>query len=198
MNLKYNFWFFRNAIPPHECGRIIKHGLSYKDQEGVTGIKGEVSNNKKLRDSSICFIDDPWIYRLIMPYVQVANKNAGWNFQWDHTESIQFTKYKLNQHYSWHTDSHTEPYDDPGKINHGKLRKLSCCVALNNSTDYKGGELEIASDDKEGNKVPLKCEAIKYQGSIVVFPSFMWHRVTPVTEGLRYSLVTWSIGWPFK
>ena len=38
-------------------------------------------------------------------------ENAGWNFDWDRSESCQFTKYKLNQYYDWHCDSWDKPYD---------------------------------------------------------------------------------------
>ena len=40
-----------------------------------------------------------------------ANRNAGWNFDWERSESCQFTKYKLNQYYDWHCDSWDKPYD---------------------------------------------------------------------------------------
>ena len=42
---------------------------------------------------------------------------AGWNFDWERSESCQFTKYKLNQYYDWHCDSWDKPYDrkDPNQ-----------------------------------------------------------------------------------
>ena len=42
------------------------------------------------------------------------------------------------------------------------------------------------------------CTEIRPQGSVIVFPSFVWHRVTPVTKGTRYSLVLWTCGQPFR
>ena len=42
------------------------------------------------------------------------------------------------------------------------------------------------------------AKEILTKGSIIVFPSHVWHRVKPVTSGTRYSLVVWSIGDPFK
>jgi len=36
------------------------------------------------------------------------------------------------------------------------------------------------------------------QGSIIIFDSREWHRVSPVTKGVRYSLVSWSLGPAFK
>jgi hypothetical protein len=41
-----------------------------------------------------------------------ANKNAGWNFEWDCSESCQFTKYSKGQYYGWHCDSWDKPYED--------------------------------------------------------------------------------------
>ena len=43
-----------------------------------------------------------------------------------------------------------------------------------------------------------KAKEILPKGSIIVFPSFVWHRVKPVTSGTRYSLVVWHLGRPFK
>ena len=57
---------------------------------------------------------------MIQPYVAGANKNAGWNFEIDQAESIQFTHYKKNQHYNWHCDTWNKPYEN------GRIRKLSC------------------------------------------------------------------------
>jgi len=50
--------------------------------------------------------------------------------------------------------------------------------------------------DKEHNR--KICTEILPRGSIVVFPSHVWHRVRPVTKGVRYSLVIWNLGYPFK
>jgi hypothetical protein len=46
--------------------------------------------------------------------------------------------------------------------------------------------------------IPLLNIEILPKGSIIVFPSFLWHRVKPVTRGVRYSLVLWHLGYPFK
>ena len=82
----------------------------------------------------------------------------------------------------------------------GKIRKLSVTVSLSNSKDYEGGELEFdfRNKDPEKKRNIVTCEEIVERGSIVVFPSHLWHRVQPVTKGIRYSLVIWSLGQPFK
>jgi PKHD-type hydroxylase len=72
-------------------------------------------------------------------------------------------------------------------------------VSLSNSNDYEGGELEFDLRNKHPDeKNFLKCEEILPKGSLVVFPSFLWHRVNPVKEGVRKSLVIWCLGYEFK
>ena len=70
-------------------------------------------------------------------------------------------------------------------------------VQLSNGKDYSGGELEFDLKNKKTGNTKQICKAGKEKGTIVVFPSFIWHRVRPVTKGKRMSLVMWNIGAPF-
>ena len=111
-------------------------------------------------------------------------------------------KYKLNQYYDWHCDSWDKPYQNPGP-DLGKIRKLSMTCQLTDGSEYQGGELEFDFrnyDPHLRNKKThiIQAKEILPKGSIVVFPSFVWHRVKPVTKGTRYSLVMWNLGYPFK
>jgi PKHD-type hydroxylase len=147
-------------------------------------------------------MDDRWIYKEIQPYVHQANREAGWNFIWDWSEACQFTKYEKGQYYDWHCDSWDKPYirENTAAPDHGKIRKLSVTVTLSDPKDYKGGELEFDFRNLDPDKKPniKKCTEILPRGSLVVFPSFVWHRVCPVKKGSRYSLVIWNLGWPFR
>ena len=70
---------------------------------------------------------------------------------------------------------------------------------MSDPKDYKGGELEFDFRNKKPNISSIQtCLEILPKGSIVVFPSHIWHRVKPVTKGIRYSLVIWNLGYPFK
>jgi len=212
MNLQNYYYFFREALTPRFCDEIIKYGKSQQEQLALTGGQTNKVNQgkplddkdildlKKKRDSNIVWLNDRWIYKEIQPFVHQANRLAGWNFNWDFSESCQFTKYKLNQHYDWHCDSWEAPYANPdNKDTHGKIRKLSVTCSLSNPEDYEGGELEFDFRNMDPDKQSIrKCAEIKPRGSIVVFPSFVWHRVKPVTKGTRYSLVIWNLGYPFK
>jgi len=210
MNISNHYWYFKSAIPPRICDDIIKHGLSQAETMARTGdygdkelSKDEIKDMKRKRNSDLVWLNDTWIYKEIHPYLIEANKNAGWNFQWNRSEACQFTKYKLNQYYDWHCDSWDKPYDKPGDPEHGKIRKLSMTCQLTDGSEYKGGELEFDFRNydphmRDESKHLVKVKEILSKGSIVVFPSHVWHRVKPVTSGTRYSLVVWSIGDPFK
>ena len=208
MNLEYYYWYFQSAIPPKICDDIIKYGLDQQEQTALTGdlkpdkelTEKETKDLSKKRKSNVVWMNDRWIYKEIHPYIRQANQSAGWNFEWDWSESCQFTKYKLNQFYDWHCDSWNKPYDKPDDPNsHGKIRKLSATVSLSDETEYEGGDFEFDfRSSEDGSNQPQVCKEIKPKGSVVVFPSFVWHRVKPVTSGTRYSLVMWNLGWPFK
>ena len=88
------------------------------------------------------WLNDTWIYKEIHPFVHEANRKAGWNFEWDRSESCQFTKYKLNQYYDWHCDSWDKAYQTKG-FDNGKIRKLSMTCQLTDGSEYSGGELEF-------------------------------------------------------
>ena len=204
MNLSNYYWCFKSVLTPRFCDEVIKYASLQKEMMARTGDyadrklnKDELKDLKTKRHSDVVWLNDNWIYKEIKPYIRKANINAGWNFEWDQSEHFQFTKYKLNQFYDWHCDSWDKTYPN------GKIRKLSVTCQLSDQTEYKGGELEFdfrnydpyMRDEVEHVK---QAKDILTKGSIIVFPSFVWHRVKPVTEGTRYSLVLWNLGKPFK
>ena len=210
MNLQYYYWYFKSVIPPRICDDIVKYGLRHKEGMAITGgfgnqrnveknplTKKEIKKLKKKRYSDVAWMNDRWIYKEIHPYINQANLSAGWNFLWDYSESCQFTKYKPGQYYEWHCDSWDGVYKKEGPTQ-GKIRKLSVTVSLSDEKDYSGGELEFQFRNGENPKAAEVCKDILPKGSLVVFPSFVWHRVKPVKKGTRYSLVIWNIGDPFK
>jgi len=211
MNIYNYYWYFRSAIPPKICDDIIKYGLSKSESVALTGNysfnkklnKDEIKNIQRKRKSDLVWLNEKWIYKELHPYIDKANKDAGWNFQWDFSESLQFTKYKLNQYYDWHCDSWDKPYSRQDKFQNGKIRKLSMTCQLTDGSEYEGGELEFDFRNYEPHmreevKHLRQAKEILPKGSIIVFPSFVWHRVKPVTKGVRYSLVMWNLGYPFK
>ena len=221
MNLKNYYYYFTSALPIKTCEDILDYGKSQQLEMAVTGevqsnidkkqklTKKDIKNVQKKRKSDVVWMNERWIYNAVQPFVHQANREAGWNFDWDWSESCQFTKYGVDQYYDWHCDSWETPYTRPQNADgtypadHGKIRKLSVTISLCDPTEYVGGNLEFDFRNsmdtgwKQG-KTTKECVEIRPRGSIVVFPSFVWHRVTPVTKGTRYSLVMWNLGHPFK
>lgn len=141
---------------------------------------------KNVRDSSIKWLHPTdkysWIYDTLIHYIQEAN--SIWKFDL-HTviDDIQYTEYKGGgNHYDWHVDI------GPGSISH---RKVSVIVQLSDPSEYKGGELQINT----GGQIKTIPQV---KGSVTIFPSYLLHRVTPVTTGLRKSLVLWAGGGHYK
>ena len=85
--------------------KVKDHGMSYHSTplNGDPGLKKSVIKNiQKKRKSDIVWMNDRWIYKEIHPLIHEANAKAGWNFEWDWSESCQFTKYGVGQYYGLH------------------------------------------------------------------------------------------------
>ena len=140
------------------------------------------------RDSDISWIElsektGP-LLKVISKVVQTAN-NKHWHFNIDLLEPLQFTQYdgKKEQNYRWHTDNHLD-------FTRETVRKVSFTILLND--DFKGGEFETENGAPD---TPDRIQTAKLnKGDMIVFPSYVFHQVKPVTKGIRYSLVGWVHG----
>jgi len=199
IGLKNYYWYFKGEIPENVCDDIVRHGNSKVLDQGLVGSTDNVTNNKEIRKSEVCFLNDQWLYNLILPYVHIANKNAGWNFDWNWSESIQFTKYKPDEFYTWHADDLPSPFGEKSHPNYkDKIRKLSVTVNLTDPNEYTGGDFEIdLRNNTEGRQI-ITFDEVKPKGSILIFPSFVTHQVRPIRTGERNSLVIWNLGPPWK
>lgn len=197
MYLDNYYYYFKGALSKDFCDRIIDNGT--KQIEEKASVHDDITDLKKVRDSSIAWMQDLWIYQALEPYIAQANQQAGWNFDLRGSESCQFTIYREQQHYGWHQDSLSKPYDRPESYDHGMIRKVSVTVSLEEGDAYEGGDLEFDLRNRSDSQSVIQtAKEARTKGSIIVFPSFVWHRVTPITKGTRYSLVIWNIGPPFK
>ena len=206
MILENPYYCFEAAVPSRICDDLVSYGEQQASQIALTGeYEGISPNNEKdisklykTRNSSIVWMSDPWVYNSIIPFVHEANRLANWNFEWSLSENCQWTKYAETQHYTWHQDSFNKPYNKPQEKTYGLIRKLSVTVSLVDGDNYEGGDLEFDLRNRgnsESNIITSKIARTK--GSVIVFPSFVWHRVSPITKGVRYSLVIWNCGRPF-
>ena len=144
--------------------------------------------NPSFRTSEICWLPNEsphlWVYRHLGKITNEAN-NASWNFALTGmTERVQITQYSEENsgHFDWHID-----------LGAGGLskRKISISVLLSDPDSYEGGDLQFFTGKKD-------YYAGREQGTAILFPSYLPHRVTPVTRGIRRSLIMWISGPPFK
>jgi len=259
MQVQNTYFWFKSALTPEQCQKIIDLGVTEIDRIKKAGgsteattfgdnhkqafektgkevipqqdktieeLKSQVGENKNIeqeryvRDSEVAWFNNPWLYDLIHPFLYQANNEAGWKYEWDFSESFQFTKYNKGGFYGWHADGNScnfgkykryipgvSPTTPDGGIPKGyttnanmvgKVRKLSITINLNEPGEYDGGNLKFDFGPHASGKRFHEVEEIRPQGSIIVFPSYVYHQVTPVTRGTRYSLVLWSLGQPFK
>jgi PKHD-type hydroxylase len=136
-----------------------------------------------------CYLKDCWIPGFFDSYIQQINK-VHYNYDINaFRNSVEFITYNVGDHYTWHTDV------IPLKKMHDKdlnvERKLSFSFICND--DFEGGDLEIWDVDTN-NVIPIPPK----KGRMIVFPSWLRHRVTPVTKGQRRSIVGWMVGPPWK
>ena len=254
-----------------EKGGIDSKGNKMSDKLMTAGAtraglakKGIDSENAYVRDSDVSWLNDKWIYDIFHPYIHHANKQAGWNWHWNFSESFQFTVYHGRKEnggfYGWHADGSSDfksiykaaikvkdgnqkkgtppTFKPPKRDEKGfvvmrpdgkpepdmraadiplkrdkkslapgftdnihmwdKVRKISMTVNLTDPKNYAGGNLKFDLGAHAGKKRFKVCEEIRPQGSVIIFPSFTYHCVTPVTRGTRYSLVLWSLGKPWR
>lgn len=188
-----SMYVFPNAIKPDQCNLIIDHLLKTYEFDpahinGALWADGDDLNKNldiKARKSEICFVpEEDAVTQKVWNLVHHAN-DYYFKYKIVEFEPLQFAKYENGGHYTWHTD-HTDNRDKPN-------RKLSISVNLSDNSTFEGGMLEFFhGDDKQEEKD--KEGILNRQGTAIVFDSKDWHRVTPVTSGIRYSLVCWVIG----
>lgn len=153
-------------------------------QAGIGNGEGEVA--QQIRRSQISWMKNTpevtWVFNILAEVV--SNLNAKY-YGFDLTgfgEPLQLTNYNQAEHgmYGWHRD-----------CKNGISRKLSMVVQLTDPADYEGGNLQIFTGHE-----PINVR--KQRGLIAIFPSYVVHQVTPVTQGNRQSLVAWVSGPAFK
>jgi len=189
MNQLWQFW--HATLTADQVDGIINTGNLFPVSEAGLGFDGSTENIDQ-RSSEIRWINphdvaSKYVTDLLWYYANEANRNA-FGFDINYLPDIQYTKYtaEANGKYDWHCDTfwaNPTAYD----------RKLSIVIQLSDSDDYEGGDFEI---DHQYAQLPV--DQVRAKGTVIVFPSFLNHRVTPVTKGERRSLVSWVQGPKFR
>lgn len=186
---EHPFVTWNDAFSPEELDKLIEHCDKLEPSKGTLGGVSADEDIKAIRESKVSWVglnqDTQWIYdRLAF----VARSLNGQFYKFDlygFSEDLQYTVYQGDEsgHYTWHLDA--------GLGGSAPPRKLSMVVQLSNPEEYEGGDLEVFASAN-----PTKVD--KKKGFIAAFPSYMLHRVSPVTKGIRKTLVVWICGPSFK
>ena len=179
-----NYYWFNGGLTSEEVDKIVEDAKEYPF---VKALVVDEENTDKFRKSNIKWLPFEskwdWVIDKIMSQVVEANDTI-WKFDLNSViDNIQYTEYEGNGgHYDWHLDI------GPGSISH---RKISIVVQLSDPEEYVGGDLEIMTGS-DHTKIP------RGKGNVVIFPSFLLHRVVPLVSGNRKSLVLWVGGGHYK
>lgn len=182
------FTTWENGFSDSQINDIIRIGDSLIPRNATVGGTKEGEDISEIRKSKTSWIslnnDTSWLYDSLAYITRQLN---GQFYDFDlsgFVEDFQYTVYDgSGDHYSWHIDK--------GFMNSISPRKLSIVLQLTDPSEYEGGDLEFYL-------APTPVKAKKQKGLLYAFPSWVLHRVTPVTSGIRRSLVIWVSGPKFR
>jgi PKHD-type hydroxylase len=172
----YQVW--PSSLNSEQVDRITAIALRQPVEEATVFSDGE--SMRGIRSCTVRWLDDEWIRALLWSYVEQAN-NSGFHVALERRSEMQFTEYNAEKgaHYDWHHDvkwNGQSAYD----------RKLSITVQLSGADEYQGGDFEF-------DEVKTNAD-FRSKGTVLVFPSYLRHRIHPITLGTRRALVSWFFG----
>ena len=171
-----------NFLSKNQCVKLMRY--LERNEPTISELAGNYDNNimnKEVRDNQEVKINDEKLNNKLKMVFELANHSI-FKYNIQELESVKILKYGVGGKYKWHTDSGAKETS---------TRKLTAIVQLSDETNYEGGDLEFGITDETGKN---NYTAKRTRGSITIFPAFLSHRVTPITQGTRYSLITWMNG----
>ena len=165
-----------------ECDSILQSNINF--------YPAQIDNPNRQLDESYrkCFntmIDTQfhsWLVPKLHSYLKEVN-NDFFRFKLNGITELQVIKYDTDSFYKKHIDTLIDEL--------GYQRKLTFVIQLSNDNDYTGGDLLLHTSE------PAE-KALRKKGTIIVFPSFVLHEVTPILSGTRYSMIGWCFGPEFQ
>jgi len=175
-----------NFLSLSQCQKLMRYLETGEatDSELAGNYKDNLVN-KEVRNNKEVIINNEELNNKLKMVFELSNQSI-WKYKIQELEKVRILKYENGGKYKWHTDCGAKETS---------TRKLTAIVQLSDETKYEGGNLEFGITDKSGKN---NYTAPRTQGSVIIFPSFLSHRVTPITKGRRYSLITWMNGDTWK
>ena len=179
-----SFCTWENGFTDEQLKRICEIGDSLQLSSASIG-DGTVDNSIRMTKTGWIQLNDETMF-IYDTLGFIARQLNGQFFDFDlfgFAEDLQYTVYHDNgDKYDWHLDRGMSTFAP---------RKLSLVLQLSDPSEYEGGDLELF----------IGAEPVivtKQLGLVIAFPSFVLHRVTPVTKGTRKTLVVWLTGSRFR
>ena len=186
--MKGEWCYFAGRLTADQCDQILNNGLTVPVKDASVGVGGQIRPDHTVRRSAVRFLQQTdqrfeWLFKELWHLALWANRDW-FGFHLGELGYLQLAEYKAenageykrHQDVFWLNDQQTH-------------RKLSCVVQLSDPKDYDGGRLELYDI---ASKFP--SEAAVPRGTVIFFPSFVYHAALPVTRGTRYSLAAWFDG----
>ena len=185
--LKHFYQVFEKALSPRLCDLLLSEvDWTNKLSAGVLEDPEQMKTvqDEKIRRTIIAFEPKTRpLGAILAAHIMAANRQAEWNFDINSVQDTQIGRYEVGNFYDWHIDTYIPDAD-------GMQRKLSAILFLSDPDAYDGGELQL--------RVAGVLSFKPAKGTIIVFPSVLEHTVTPITEGTRYTAVSWATGPAFR
>ena len=182
------FTAWGDAFTPAELDRIVAQGdalaadkatLLTRPDEGLAAEDIRITQTAWVQPTA----ETQWLYDRMQAIIRTLNAHTYKYELTDFSEPFQYTVYHGHEggHYGWHVDH------GPCEVQ----RKLSISVQLSDSASYEGCDLQFLVGQQP-------VFAPRDRGAIIAFPSYVLHRVTPITRGVRKALVAWVTGPNFR
>ncbi len=173
-------------LAPFECAAVVDAIDAGAWRPGTVGrVEGAERAELRVRSCAAAPVADLILVERIAQVAMWANDQL-YGFRLDgfaETDPPAVLRYEVGDHFAWHPDVGAEGTP-------AATRKLSFTVQLSDPTTYDGGDLELAVHELTGTS----AGGLRAQGTLILFPSFLMHRVTPVTRGARHAIVGWLHG----
>lgn len=180
--------YFKESFTPIQCDYILEEGLKIKAQEAKLGSDGNttIPNHRKSKIRFIREDNDKFTWLFDEMWKKVMRANDDWfSFHLSKLSYMQLAEY--DSAYQGEYKKHHDVFwmnNDP--IYH---RKLTAIIQLTDPDTYTGGDFEFCNNNQYPNATDIRS-----RGTVLVFPSFLEHKATPVTSGVRHSIACWMNG----
>jgi PKHD-type hydroxylase len=182
--------YWDDFLPDDYINQILADTGWLNTEQGSLGGQGGANYDDEIRRARVGWMgltkENQHIWNRVTDVVAEVNRRF---FHFDLTgcyEPFQLSLYTASgqEHYTWHTDMSMMDNHTP--------RKLSMSILLSDPSEFEGGDFQIKADSD------IEKTLEQRKGRAWFFPSWVLHRVTPVTKGVRRSLVLWVGGPPFR